>query len=152
MIAIKSIPEQLTDIYLNQENWHNKKLSYEQSVSYFDKLLDKKNILIYEVNDEVLGYVEFWRISFEQFGRLVCHERFCADIENTTDGNICYVANTWIHPDYRNGIIYKMLKRRFFVTNYKCDYFVGEALRKKTQPIKVFKKNDLVSRLFKEGY
>jgi len=114
-------------------------------------MLDKGNLIVYVEDGILLGYCEFWRISFEQFGKLICHEKFIAPFENTTDGEICYVANAWIHPDHRQGVVYKRLKSKFFRLNCRCKYFVGQALRKKTQPVKVFKRSGLRSRLFKEG-
>lgn len=151
MVAIDDFATQLIDIYYQYEDWHRSKLPREEAYKYFDKLLKTGNIQVYEQEGRILGYVEVWRINYAQFGRIICHERFSAMDEDISSGNICYLANTWIHPDFRHTNVYKILKLMFFKSNFGCDYFVGSALRKKTQPIKVFKKADLVSKLFKEG-
>lgn len=146
-----TIIEQLNNIYYKEEWWQSHKETLAGITNYHQTMMDKGNLICHIENGEVLGYVEMWFINFEQFGRIVCREEFIAPLENTTDGNICYLANTWIKPEYRNNCVYKKLKVKFFQISHKCDYFVGEALRKRTQPIKVFKKSELIGRLFKEG-
>lgn len=108
-----------------------------------DIALAKGRIIICEFDDKIVGYVETWRITFEQFGRLICKAPFLLDREDIEHGNICYLANTAIHPDYRNSFVVKYLKEKFFEQNSDAEYFVGEALRKKHQPIKVFKNRKL---------
>jgi hypothetical protein len=114
-------------------------------------MLGRNAIIIYQQEDMVLGYFEVWLINFEQFGRLVAHAPFNQIDEDIISGNLAYVANTWIHPDFRQGAVYKILRNRFFLKCCKCDFFVGSALRKKTQPIKVFTRLQLHSKLFVEG-
>lgn len=146
-----NIIEQLTHIYHTEENWHIKKLSIEESNKYHEKLLMQNNIGVFTKDGEVLGYFECWRINFEQFGRLVCGVPVYTFEENITDGNIALVNNVWIHPDHRNGEVYKYLRNKFYELNHNCDFYVGFALRKNHQPIKVFTKDKLNSRLFREG-
>lgn len=147
-----TIVDQLVRIYLEEETWHEKKLDEASAKLYTARLLEKGNILYYEFNGEVLGYVEFWNINFEQLGRIICHEKFCADSEKTQNGNICYVANTWIHPLFRDGFVYKTLKERFFKANRRATYFLGVALRKKAQPVKVFRMTDMIRNKYKGDY
>ena len=144
---------QLTNIYLNKEWWvkEEDKLPISVANSYYDKLLNQGNILICEFKGQVLGYVEVWKINFEQFGRIVCHSKFCADGEDILNGNIGYVANVWIDEPYRRSWVTKDLILKFYKFTHDCEYFVGMATRKRTQPIKVFKKSELSSKLFKEG-
>jgi hypothetical protein len=72
-------------------------------------------------------------------------ETFHATHENVETGKICYLANTWIEKSHRNSWVYKQLKLDFFRQNWDCEYFVGEARRKKTAPLKVFKKSEIMS-------
>jgi ribosomal protein S18 acetylase RimI-like enzyme len=123
----------------------NDNLEYALSVSY-----GKGRIIIFEIAGEILGYVESWRINFEQFGRIICHAGFPLDTEDIEHGNICYLANTAIHPDYRDSFVVKWLKERFFEQNEDAEYFVGEAIRKKHQPVKVFK-NKHIREVIKHG-
>ena len=147
---MKTIVEQLNEVYFREEYWQSHNETPAGITNYHQIMLDKGNILCYVENGILLGYVEVWFINFEQFGRIICHEPFIAPLENVTDGNIAYLANTWIKPEYRNNSVYRKLKVRFFEISHHCEYFVGEALRKHTQPIKVFKKADLAGRLYKE--
>jgi len=146
-----NVVSQLVDIYYREETWHSFKMIPEEAVKYHMKLLDNGNIVYYEENGELVGYVEFWKITPEQFGRLVLHMPFSAYLENVTTGNVAYVANVWIRDDKRRSHVTKFLILEFFKHCSDCDYYVGEALRKKTQPVKVFKKADLKSRLFTRG-
>ena len=140
-----SLAEQLTNIYLREENWHDTKLSKEDAINYHERIIFSGNCITVEDGDFLVGYCEFWRINYEQFGRIICGERFSALTENITNGYIAYVANTFIRVDYRNGKVYKMLRDRFFEANRDCQYFVGEARRKKAGFIKVFNRKDVQS-------
>ena len=143
-----TIVEQLTEIYLNEENWYkNEKMPKEEADKYHWKLLNDGNIITISDGDILCGYVEHWRISFEQFGRIICGESFSGYHENISNGQIAYVANTYIRPEYRNSTTYKMLRDRFLDVNRDCTHFVGEARRKKSAPIKVFKREQLLERI-----
>ena len=148
-----TITEQLTEIYLTKEWWvtPEEKLPVEVAHLYYDKLYKQGNIITCEKDGVLLGYVEVWKINFEQFGRIICHAQFCADAENIIDGKIAYVANVWIEPQLRSSWVTKILKIKFFKFASDCDYFCGMATRKKTQPVKVFKKSELSTKLFREG-
>lgn len=146
---INFIIRQLYNIYIEKEWWHTSKLEYIEFYKYTDKLLSQGNIILYtDDKDIVLGYVEFWRITFEQWGRMVCRVPMSGYLENIKDGKICVVHNVFIKEEHRRGLAYKWLKLQFFKANRDCDYYAGIAIRKKTQPIKVFHKNELKSELF----
>jgi hypothetical protein len=144
--------EQLIGIYYNEEDWHKNKLSYEEAYKYHDKLYRQGNIFTYEESGIVLGYCEFWRINFEQWGRYVCDAPISGYLEDISSGYICVVNNVWINKEHRRGKVFREMRNKFYRLNADCDYYVGHALRKTaSQPIKVFKRKDLKSRLFKEG-
>jgi hypothetical protein len=138
-----NLAEQLTRIYHESETWHKIKLDEESSNEYHRKLLEQGNIITITKGDLLVGYVEFWRISYEQFGRIICGEPFSALCEDVVHGNIAYVANTFILPEYRKGKVYKMLRDRFLETNKMCTHFCGTARRKKSEPVKVFRNKDI---------
>ena len=142
----------LVRIYYDFETWQRNKMSMEEAIKYHTKLLSDENIIFYEENNELLGYVEFWKINFEQFGKIICHAPFSSYLEDVKGGNIAYCANVWVKPDMRQSHIIKILTWQFFKHCDSCEYYAGYALRKKTQPVKVFKKSDLQSRLFKGGF
>lgn len=135
------LAKQLTDIYLNHETWHTTKLDEASANSYHQQLLDSGNIITISDGDTLIGYVEYWRISYEQFGRLICGEPFSAVHEDVQTGQIAYVANTFVLPEYRKTEVYKRLRDRFFEANKLCTHFVGEARRKRSAPVKVFKRD-----------
>src|SRR6266705_2313492 len=128
----EKIIQQLVEIYQRFEWWHKERLTKEQAEKYHEILLSKNRIILCIHDSVVLGYVESWRVNFEQLGRLICHERFCAETEDFETGPICYVANTFIRPEWRDTYVYKYLRSEFFRQNFSCSYFVGEALRKKS--------------------
>ena len=151
MLAIETKPivEQLVDIAREYETSYKGVHSYTHDYNYHNAMLAKGAIITYLVDGVVLGYFEVWRINYHQFGRLICHDNWNQLDEDITTGNLAYVANTWIHPDFRQGAVYKVLRNRFFAMCNKCEYYCGSALRKRTQPIKVFKVKDLVNKLYK---
>lgn len=138
-----SLIEQLVDIYYDKEWWHNERLSRPEAYKYNDKLMSTGNIITCSDGDILCGYVEYWRISYEQFGRILCREPFSAMHEDVQTGQIAYVANTYIRPEYRDSNVYKQLRNRYFEINDQCTHFAGTALRKSSQPIKVFKREKI---------
>lgn len=119
-----SIIEQLIDIYQNHENWHRKKLSYDDSKEYFIRLLSSGNIIIFMDDDDLCGYVEFWRITPEQFRKILDRDFYVFE-ENITDGSICYISALFVHDKHRKGITIKYLKQIFMNINRDCTYFIG---------------------------
>jgi hypothetical protein len=151
MIATENIIGQLVDVYLSDEEWwHKDKLSVEESYRYFSHVYKLGNIIVHLKDEKLVGYLEFFRLDFCKFGKYVCHEPVNPFKEDVRLGNVCVVHNVWIDKNYRGGSVFKDLKRQFYQNNRNCDYFVGHAIRKTaSQPIKVFKKSDLQSKLFK---
>lgn len=142
-----SIVDQLTEIYLHEEDWHKEKLSKEEADRYHEVMLSNGNIITVSDGDILCGYVEYWRVSFEQFGRIICGEPFSSIHENVQNGQIAYLANTYIRPEYRHGKVYKLLRARFLEVNKLCTHFCGEARRLPTAPLKVFKRHQVLERV-----
>jgi hypothetical protein len=86
---------QLWDIYNTKEDWHKKRLTEEEFYHYTFRLINTNNLFYELVNNKVTGYVEVWRINYEQFGRISCGEKFYVYDENITDGCIAYISNMW---------------------------------------------------------
>ena len=114
-------------------------LNNEELFKYFETAIKKGRILI-KTDDagEVIGYVESWRINYEQLGRIVCGLPFHIADEDIETGPICYLTNTAIRPDYRMTGLHKVLRVEFMTQNFMCKHFVGHARRKKHEPLKVF--------------
>jgi ribosomal protein S18 acetylase RimI-like enzyme len=122
------IIKQLLDIYYNEEFWHRNKMPYQTAYSYHKTMFDKGNIIVNVQDEKVLGYVEFWLINEEQLSHILDDGKFCGDTEDTENGDICYVANMWIDPQYRNNGIIKQFKREIF-TKYKGKIYTGEEVK-----------------------
>lgn len=137
-----TLEEQLYEFY-GLETWHKTRLVKEEFIRYTKHLIEQGNILTVSDGEPCLGYCEFWRLNYEQFGRIICGEEFSALHEDVQTGHIAYVANTFIRPDFRKGRVYMLLRNKFFQVNRNCTHFVGEARRKSTAPLKVFKASKL---------
>lgn len=145
-----NLVEELVKVYEEEEWWHRTRLSREEAIKYFQRLLDKGRIITLVENDVLLGYVESWRLDFEQFGRLIAGASFSSYLEDVESGPVCYLANTWIRKEFRDGATYKHLKKLFFKQNFGADYFVGEARRKSCAPLKVFTRQAFIEKHIKK--
>lgn len=125
---MNKIVNQLVEIYHNEESWHTNKLSMEDSVEYFVRLLSSGNIIIYMDNDILAGYVEFWRVTPEQFRKILDNKFFVFE-ENIVDGQICYISNVFIHKQYRRKQEIKYLKSMFLKINGNCRMFAGHEIK-----------------------
>lgn len=141
-----SIVEQLVKVYFEEEWWHKTRMTNEEAYEYHTKMLEKGRIIPLQYGDLLIGYVESWRVTFEQFGKIVCGVNFSAFHENVETGNVCYLANAWIRKEYRHGDTYKHLKQLFFEQNFACEYFCGEARRKSCAPLKVFTRKAFIAK------
>lgn len=144
------IPEQLTFIYLNLENWHKKKLPEAQANAYHERLLMQGNIITY-VNDGILlGYIETWRINTEQLGRIIIGEPIATDTEDILTGPIAYINNMFILADHRNGKVFDLLASMFLAKNHDATHFVACRQGKHQTPVQVYSKSDLI-KLYTKG-
>ena len=147
------LAEQLVEVYLTQETWHTKKLTYEQALDYYNVAISKGRIIYYEQFGEILGYVESWRINYDQFGRILCRLPFNIKEEDVERGNICYIEGTWIKPEKRGfgNPIPQYLTQQVFKQNFECEFFVGEAMRKQAGFIKILKRTDAIKKYLREA-
>lgn len=142
--------EQMTEVYLKEEYWHKNKLTKAQADQYHERLLIQGNILTYIKGDQLLGYVEFWRLDFDQLGRLVCKDSIITDVEDILNGPIAYVNNMWISKGERHGEAFEILGSMFLSKNSDAEYFVAFRQVKKNQPIKVYSRRDIM-KLYTKG-
>lgn len=146
-VTSEQIVSQLVETYFDpaKEFWHKERMSRIEAWKYHEQLLEQGNIITVSDGDRLAGYCEMWRVDFSQFGRIICGEPFAAVHENILNGQIAYVANTFIQPEYRDGKVARMLRDRFFEFNQDCTHFAGTARRKKSEPVKVFKRDQIKS-------
>lgn len=145
-----NVVDQLVRIYFEEEYWHKEKLSEKGAIFYHETMLQKGRILVCLDGPRVCGYVESWRLNFEQLGRIVCDVPFSATLENVETGLIAYLANVFISKESRNSAVYKYLRSEFFKQNYACEFYIGHARRKKTEPLKVFRRQDVFKKWIQE--
>lgn len=105
-----TISEKLSYVYINFENWHKSKLSYRDSLDYHNKYIESGNIKYVEVEGHLLGYIEIWFINDSQLNRLKNKELFFNYEEDLISGDIIYVANMWIHHQFRDGRVLRIFK------------------------------------------
>lgn len=110
----------LTNNYLSDnEPWHKHKLSEQEANEYHERLLMQGNIITIIKDNELKGYLEIWKINYEQLGRIMCGLPVYALEENITDGNIAFVNNGWIdHGEYIYKNLLFQMKERFS----DCEY------------------------------
>ena len=90
---MKTIPEQLTDIYYKHEHWHAFKMRREQAIQYHERRIKNGEIQVYLENGEVLGYYERHFVY-----------------------NVCFLDNVWVNEKYRHGKVWKELYKKFWNT------------------------------------
>ncbi len=129
------------------------KLSDEEFMAYFIAMDHRKNLIIeWDYEFEVIGFIELWRISYEQLGRIMVHGCIDAREEDTASGNICFLANLAIHPEHRNGPVADLLRRRFFKENYTCSYFCGDSRRRAHHhTFNIYPRTEIMSKYLTEG-
>lgn len=138
-----NIIEQLSFIYLHLETWHKNKLSEVEANLYHERLLLQGNILTYVREGVLVGYLEFYRINFEQLGR-VCCELQLQDTENLIDGNIALVNRMWIREDYRFTEVFNMLVAMFITKNKDAKHYITLQHHKKHKSLQNFYRKDWV--------
>ncbi len=144
------IVEQLTNIYLNCETWHKNKLTREQANEYHERLLVNGNILTYVIDGALIGYLEYWRISAEQLGRIIIGDPVMTDTEDIINGPIAYINNMYIDPEYRRGEAFEMLGTLFLVKNKDAEYFCSMRRLKHNHPVQVYTRSELI-KLYTKG-
>ena len=142
--------EQLREFYHKYDEGQGGGLNDDELDKYHQNLIDKDRLVTYSIGDALIGYIESWRVSYEQLGRILLGEKFNLTKENINNGSIAYVANITILPDYRKREVLKIMKSEFFRRNYMCDYFVGEAHHnKRVNAFKVYNKQDFYDKYLK---
>lgn len=128
---MKTIVQQLNDIYFNVENWHKEHETLCGITNYHQSMIDKGNLQTYCEDNELLGYYECWLIDKWQMERILNDEEFIAPFEDTIHGDIAYLANLWIVHDDRKQRVMKQLKSRFFEQTNHCTGWVGQEFKNK---------------------
>ena len=127
---------ELREVY-KQEWWHTVKIPDKELDKYHSKLLKQGNIF-YIDRYTLVAYIEYWRITDGQLDEILINNSWSAYHNNITDGNISFVANIWIHPDYRgNKLIDNALKYMYIERSKGCKKLVWKRNRR-GKPMKLF--------------
>lgn len=118
-------------------------LSHTEALEYFERLLMQGNILTYVKGRELCGFIEYWRISYEQFGRLCCNWTLAHD-EDILNGNIALITRMWIKPSDRNSEAFDMLAAMFLTKNKDCTHFAAFQYKKTHKPIQVYSREEIL--------
>lgn len=137
------IIDQLYLVYLQEHPWITEKLPKYEIDAYHRILLSRGNILTETDEGKLLGYVEVLKITPEQFGRMILDRPFSATEEDSLNGDVAVVFNVWVDKEYRRTWVIKELENKFYNFTTECKEFCGQALRKRHQPVKVFKRDSL---------
>ena len=129
---------QLVKIYFEHETWHKHLMPKEEAFKYHKRLLEKGNILTYTEKGRLLAYIEVWKLNKGQMDRLTRKEPFSGYLEDTTSGEIAYIANLWIREDVRVGHVIKILKLMFFNHIKNCKFVTGIRTRRNNR-LEIFK-------------
>jgi hypothetical protein len=147
---IKELRRFYHDIDIKTEN---RMQSDDEIDRYHERLLDCDSIrTVFTPTGRLMGYVAYYRLDFDQLGRIICQIPFNALNENIDWGPICYLIDVTIDPEFRHTDVYKTLKLQFFQKNYNAQYFIGHAIyKKRSQPIRVFKRTEFMNKYIKEA-
>lgn len=122
-------------------------LSDIEAERYYTKMVNDGRIEYVLQNDELVGFLESWRLTYEQAGRVLCWKDFNAVEENVKDGGIIFLVDIWVKEGYRDGTINKVLINAYKEANK--DVHSGFSKRHNGKYIRVYNKENFYK--LKEG-
>lgn len=118
-------------------------LSSDEAKKYFERMMMNGNIITFVKDGQLLGFLEFWKVSYEQFGRICANVTLTHD-EDLLSGNIGLITRMWITPDNRNGEAFLYLGREFLRINKECSHYAAMQMQKKHKPLQVYTKEEIL--------
>lgn len=137
------IAQKLNHIYQNVLPKQPIMLSNEEAVEYFERLMMSGNIITYVRDGELLGFLEFWRITHEQFGRL-CLNITLTHEEDITSGPVALITRMYITPTLRNGETFLHLGRTFLAKNTDATHFAAMQMHKRHKPLQIYTREEIL--------
>lgn len=138
-----NIAQQLTEVYLTKEFWHKNKLSQEEADKYHERLLMQGNIITHITDGVLEGYLEFYRINYDQLGRIMCDIQL-NHTEDLLTGNIAFINRMWINPMLRNTEVFGLLGNIFLNRNKDAHIFATFQNHKKHKPFQKYTREELI--------
>ena len=102
----------MMNTYFNKEKFHRKLLSHNDAALYFSRAIATKNIVFEVIDQNIVGYLEIWRLDKEQLAKIVNYENIDSLHENLTRGEFVFIAGLYIDKAYRRKSIVQKLKRK----------------------------------------
>lgn len=118
-------------------------LPHEEAMEYFERLMMNGNIITYVKEGKLLGFLEYWRVTNEQFGRICCNLTLTHD-EDLLNGNICLITRMYIIPDLRNAETFINMGREFLDKNRTATHYAAMQFQKKHKPIQVYTREEIL--------
>ena len=135
---VRSIAEQLVDIYYSEEYWIKNRMHPDEALEYHYKQLEKGAIRVIVELGVVLGYYQLWKLNNEQVNRILAKQSFNENTEDITHGDIAYLANLYVDKSFRNGSVFRRMYKMWKQDVKDCDTVVGIE-QKYRERIKLFK-------------
>lgn len=118
-------------------------LAHDETVKYFTRLFMNGNIITYVKDGELLGFMEYWRITNEQFGRICCNQTLQHE-EDLINGNVCLITRMWITPTLRNGETFLNMGRELLSKNTTATHYAAMQTQKKHKSLQVYNREQIL--------
>lgn len=118
-------------------------LEHDEAIQYFTRLMMNGNIITYVKDGKLLGFLEFWRVSYEQFGR-ICAGVTLDHSEDLLSGNIGMITRMYIVPDMRNAETFINIGREFLRLNMNVTHYAAMQFHKNHKPLQVYTREQIL--------
>lgn len=102
--------------------------------------LEKDRIIECRRHGKLVGFAEYWMVTFEQIERLYEYRNFDIAVEDVQNGPICFVAEVIIKEDFRKTSVMRYLYREFSNKTRHCQFIANEARHSKRNKFVVHKR------------
>ena len=138
-----NIIDQLVKIYQDNELGNYGLLTDLETERYYSNMLATGRLQTIVDHNNLVGFIESWRVNFEQLGRIVCWTNFSALKEDVTKGEVAWISDIWVSKYRRgDGEITKQLIEMFKEANQDASYFLSQRVKTdgKAKYIRVYDK------------
>ncbi len=99
-----TILDQILMDYYGPHYYSVNRLTKDQAICYFGKLLEDDNIVYLTRDGQLTAWMETWYITEEQMKRVVNYDKFLPENEDIKSGDIAFIADLYINPSVRGNI------------------------------------------------
>jgi hypothetical protein len=138
-----NIIESITNLYENVLPKCTVMLPHDEAIQYFERLMMNGNIITYVKDGELCGFLEYWRCSYEQFGR-ICANMTLSHEEDLLNGEVALITRMWIIHDLRNGEAFLNMGREFLSKNITATHYAAMQFHKVHKPIQIYSREQIL--------